>query len=71
MRQRAQLGFSLLAILAAGMTLSAAWPAGMPSTDADQDDENRHRNNREALLFCKSRAYAFYRGKYGVASKRP
>ena len=41
MRQRAQLGFSLLAILAAGMTLSAAWPAGMPSTDADQDDWKR------------------------------
>jgi hypothetical protein len=41
MRQRAQLGFSLLAILAAGMTLSAAWPAVMPSTDGDQDDGKR------------------------------
>jgi hypothetical protein len=38
MRQRAQLGFSLLAILAAGMTLSAAWPAVMPLADADQED---------------------------------
>lgn len=38
MLQRAQLGFSLLAIIAAGMTLSVAWPAAMPPKDADQDD---------------------------------
>lgn len=41
MRQRAQLGFSLLAIIAAGMTLSAAWPAAMLSKDADQDEGKR------------------------------
>ena len=40
MRQRAQLGFSLLAIIAAGMTLSAAWPA-MPPKEADQDEGKR------------------------------
>ena len=39
MRQRAQLGFSLLAILAAGMTLTAVWPVAMASTDADQDND--------------------------------
>jgi hypothetical protein len=38
MRQRAQVGFCLLAILAAGMTLSAVWPPAMASSDADQDD---------------------------------
>jgi len=41
MRQRAQLGFSLLAIIAAGMTLSAAWPAAIPPKDADQDEGKR------------------------------
>jgi len=41
MRQRAQLGFSLLAILAAGMTLSAVWPPAMASTDGDQEEGRR------------------------------
>jgi hypothetical protein len=41
MRQRAQLGFSLLAIIAAGMTLSAAWPAPLPPKDTDQDEGKR------------------------------
>jgi quinol monooxygenase YgiN len=38
MQQRIQLGFGLLAILAAGMTLSAAWPVALPASDADQGD---------------------------------
>lgn len=38
MRQRAQIGFGLLAILAAGMTLSAAWPVAPPATDAEHDE---------------------------------
>ena len=41
MRQRAQLGFSLLAIIAAGMTLSAAWPTLLLSNDGDQDEGKR------------------------------
>lgn len=41
MRQRAQLGFSLLAIIAAGMSLSAAWPTVMLSKDSDQDEGKR------------------------------
>ena len=41
MRQRAQVGFSLLAILAAGMTLSAVWPPAMASSDADQDEHRQ------------------------------
>jgi hypothetical protein len=41
MRQRAQLGFSLLAILAAGMTLAAVWPPLIAWSDADQDDHNQ------------------------------
>ena len=41
MRQRVQLGFSLLAIFAAGMTLSAAWPAPLPPKDTDQDEGKR------------------------------
>jgi hypothetical protein len=41
MRQRAQLGFSLLAIIAAGMTLSAAWPTVVFSNDADHDEGKR------------------------------
>lgn len=41
MRQRAQLGFGLLAIIAAGMTLSAAWPTVALSNDADQDEGKR------------------------------
>jgi len=41
MRHRAQVGFSLLAILAAGMTLSAAWPSAWPANDADPD-EGKH-----------------------------
>src|SRR5438552_2504420 len=36
MRQRAQLGFSLLAIIAAGITLSAAWPTLLLSNDGDE-----------------------------------
>jgi hypothetical protein len=38
MRQRTQVAFGLLAILAAGMTLSAAWPTGLPATDAEHED---------------------------------
>jgi len=38
MRQSTQVGFSLLAILAAGMTLSVAWPTAWPTSDADQDE---------------------------------
>src|SRR5260370_14477265 len=41
LRQCAQLGFSLPAIIAAGMTLSAAWPAAIPPKDADQDEGKR------------------------------
>jgi hypothetical protein len=41
MRQRTQVGFSLLAILAAGMTLSAAWPTALPGNEANQDDSRR------------------------------
>jgi hypothetical protein len=41
MRQRAQLGFSLLAVIAAGMTLSAAWPTVLLSNDADKDEGKR------------------------------
>src|SRR5205823_13667610 len=41
MRQRTQVGFSLLAILAAGMTLSAAWPTGLPGNDVNQDESRR------------------------------
>jgi hypothetical protein len=41
MRQRVQVGFSLLAILAAGMTLSAAWPTALTAGDADTD-EGKH-----------------------------
>jgi len=40
MRQRAQFGFSLLAIIAAGMTLSAARPTS-PAKHADQDEGKR------------------------------
>ena len=38
MRQRVQVGFGLLAVLAAGMTLSAAWPGGLLLGDVDQGD---------------------------------
>jgi hypothetical protein len=38
MRQRTQVAFGLLAVLAAGMTLSAALPTGPPANDADQED---------------------------------
>jgi len=38
MRQRTQIGFSLLAILTAGMTLSAAWLSALPTSEADRDD---------------------------------
>jgi hypothetical protein len=41
MRQRVQLGFSLLAILAAGITLSAVWPPAMASSDADGNEGKR------------------------------
>lgn len=41
MRQRTQIGFSLLAIIAAGMTLSAAWPTPLLSNDVDQDEGKR------------------------------
>ena len=37
MRQRAQFGVSFLAILAAGMTLSAVWPPALSSADTGQD----------------------------------
>jgi len=38
MRQRIQVGFSLLAILAAGMTLSAAWPLVFPPGEPEHDE---------------------------------
>ena len=38
MRQRTQVAYGLLAILAAGMTLSAALPIGLLANDADQDE---------------------------------
>ena len=41
MGQRTQIGFSLLAILAAGMTLSAAWPSILLTAEADHD-EGKH-----------------------------
>jgi hypothetical protein len=41
MRQHVQLGFSLLAILAAGITLSAVWPPAMASGETDKDDGKR------------------------------
>ena len=40
-RQRAQIGYSLLAVLAAGMTLSAAWVGVLPVSDAEHD-EGKH-----------------------------
>lgn len=44
MRNRTQFGYSLLAILAAGMTLSAAWPSALPTNDADPDEASRSEN---------------------------
>lgn len=44
MRQRTQVGYSLLAILAAGMTLSAAWPSALPTDEADHDEASRSEN---------------------------
>lgn len=41
MRQRAQVGFGLLAILAAGMTLCAVWPPAMASSDSDHEDQGQ------------------------------
>ena len=41
MRQRAQVGFGLLAILAAGMTLSAVWPPAMASSDSEPDERGQ------------------------------
>jgi quinol monooxygenase YgiN len=38
MRQRTQIEYSLLAILAAGMTLSAAWPSALPVSEAEHED---------------------------------
>src|SRR5579883_742804 len=38
MRQRTQVAFGLVAILAAGMTFSAAWPAGFTGNDTDSED---------------------------------
>src|SRR5579863_4365132 len=38
MLDRTQIGYGLLAILAAGMTLSGAWPISLPASDADQGD---------------------------------
>jgi hypothetical protein len=38
MRQRTPLGFSLLAILTAGMTLYAAWPAALPPGEPGHED---------------------------------
>jgi len=38
MRQRTQVAYGLLAILAAGMTLSAALPIGLLANDADRDE---------------------------------
>ncbi|PYU24609.1 MAG: hypothetical protein DMG32_13525 [Acidobacteria bacterium] len=42
MRERTQVGFSLLAILAAGMTLSAAWPTALPIVGEADHDEGKH-----------------------------
>ena len=36
MRQQSQVAFSLLAILATGMTLSAGWSTGLPATEGDR-----------------------------------
>ena len=44
MRQRAQVGFSLLAILAAGMTLSAAWPTAFLGTKGGRDEASHPEN---------------------------
>lgn len=41
MRERIQVSFGLLAILAAGMTLSAAWPNSLPPNDTDSE-EGKH-----------------------------
>src|ERR1700683_5448253 len=41
MRQRAQVGFGLLAILAAGMTLCAVWPPAMASSDSEHEDQGQ------------------------------
>lgn len=38
MQQRTQLGFSLLAILTAGITLSAAWPGALPTGEPNHDE---------------------------------
>jgi len=40
MRQRIQVGFGLLAILAAGMTVYAAWPAALPAGEPEHEDGN-------------------------------
>jgi hypothetical protein len=44
MRQRIQVSFGLLAILATGMTLCASWPTSLPANDAEHD-EGKHSEN--------------------------
>ena len=41
MRQSTQVGFGLLAILAAGMTLCAVWPPAMASSDSEHEDQGQ------------------------------
>ena len=41
MRQRVQVGFGLLAILAAGMTLCSVWPPAMASSDSEPDERGQ------------------------------
>ena len=41
MRQSTQVGFGLLAILAAGMTLCAMWPPAMASSDSEHEDQGQ------------------------------
>ena len=36
-----QVGFGLLAILAAGMTLCAVWPPAMASSDSEREDQGQ------------------------------
>lgn len=42
MRQRTQVGYGLLAILAAGMTISAAWSIGLPPVNGSDQDDGKH-----------------------------
>ena len=41
MRRRVQVGYGLLAILAAGMTLCSVWPPAMASSDSEPDERGQ------------------------------